>query len=138
MKRMVNGIAKALHTKLHKKLIKENGNAAMCEMCHNPGKAKYQWALKKDREYSSEPDDYFQLCVSCHRKYDFTEEIRTKLKAKKQGEIHNTAILTNDKVREIRELILSGKQLKQIADDFGVHPSTIHNIKSGKRWKHLI
>jgi hypothetical protein len=31
---------------------------------------KFQWARKKGHRYSRSIDDYFQLCVSCHSKYD--------------------------------------------------------------------
>ena len=31
----------------------------------------FEWALKKGREYSDNPEDYYQLCKSCHVKYDF-------------------------------------------------------------------
>lgn len=34
----------------------------------------FQWAKKKGHRYSRNIEDYFQLCVSCHSKYDFNRK----------------------------------------------------------------
>jgi len=55
------------------------GKANFCEFddCRKKS-SKFEWALKKGREYSRERMDYFSLCVSCHRKYDKTEISKAK------------------------------------------------------------
>ena len=47
------------------------GNAKKCENANCLLKSHtFQWAKKTGREYTRNPDDYYQLCVSCHRLYD--------------------------------------------------------------------
>lgn len=50
------------------------------------------------------------------------------------GEAHPKAKLTDDDVIKIRS---DPRMHKLIAEDYGVHPSLIGSIKSGKIWKHL-
>lgn len=136
---VVNGIPKAEHSRLHRRIISRYGLASKCESldCTHKNAKRFEWALKKGRQYSDNPDDYIQLCCSCHRKYDFNEEIRTKLKRKKLGDLHNKSKLTNAQVMDIKVLILSGEMSDKIADTYGVHPTTISNIKTGKTWNYL-
>lgn len=47
------------------------------------------------------------------------------------------AVLTEDKVREIRNRIQIGERNPSIANDFGVSISTIHLIRHGRIWKHV-
>ena len=54
------------------------GKANHCTFCGGLFK-KYQWALKKGFLYERNVNNYLQLCVSCHIKYDFTEEKGTKM-----------------------------------------------------------
>lgn len=136
---MVGGIKKSRHGNLHKRLKEKFGHASKCESenCTHDNPKRFEWALRKGCEYSSDAKDYIQLCCSCHRKYDFNEGIRQKLKAKKYGDKHNAAKLTNEQVLEIKDLILSGQRVDLIAEKYGMHPTTISNIKTGKRWNYL-
>lgn len=62
------------------------GKADHCVNPECPKKSKnYQWALKKGKTYEKNRDNFFQLCCSCHSKYDFTEEQREHLRAIKKG-----------------------------------------------------
>lgn len=66
---------------IHKWINKWHGRASKCESkTHNPNiKAKkYDWALKHGKEYKKDIKVFFQLCRSCHVKYDYTEERREK------------------------------------------------------------
>lgn len=47
------------------------------------------------------------------------------------------AKLTEDNVKTIRELIIEGLRLKQIAAHFTVSISTVSDIKTGRSWQHL-
>jgi len=137
--KLVGGIPKSKHNGFHRKLIKENGNALKCEMetCSHVNPKRFEWALKKGHSYSSNPIDYIQMCVSCHRKYDFNEEIRAKLIAKKVGELHNKAKLKELQVLDILGMIKSGMKNKDIASIYSLDPSTISDIKRGKIWSHV-
>jgi len=74
---------------VHYLLRKNNGKANVCESKDCNGKSlNFDYALKKGREYSDNPKDYIQLCKSCHRKYDFNEDIRKKLSKAKIGKHH--------------------------------------------------
>lgn len=67
---------------LHHWIRKTFGSAKKCEnkKCKYPRKnaagntikepKRYEWALKKGKKYTRNKKDYFQLCPSCHRKYD--------------------------------------------------------------------
>lgn len=50
------------------------------------------------------------------------------------GENHRSHVLNDEKVREIRA---SPASLSQLAKMYGVDPSMISRIKSGKAWKHV-
>lgn len=67
-------------------------------------------------------------------------------KSQSQGKTRKTsrkgrrgvASLTENKVLEIkRQLAAGGKSVAKIADEFGVHSTTINNIKWGKTWKNV-
>lgn len=136
---IVNGITKLEHHKFHYDLKKKFGKADKCEMadCKSISPKHFQWALKKGHSYSSNKEDYIKMCTSCHRKYDFTEEIRAKLKAKKYCENNNNAKLSNANVLKIIDYISEGLPNKEIARLFGIKPTIISNIKTGKRWNKL-
>ena len=70
----------ALHTNIRKRY----GNATHCSNkdCSYPNPKRFEWALKKGREYSLNIEDYIPLCPSCHRKYDFTVEAKKILSEK--------------------------------------------------------
>lgn len=58
--------------------------------------------------------------------------------SKVRGEDCHTAVLTEEKVREIRKLYAEGKlSLKRLAQQFGVTDGTIYQIVSKKTWKHV-
>lgn len=59
-------------------------------------------------------------------------------KNKGVGELNHKAILTDDKVKMICELIISKKYtLKQIGNMFGVSKYAISDIKRKANWKHI-
>lgn len=59
-------------------------------------------------------------------------------KNKGVGENNHEAVLTEKQVIEISELLVQKKYtLKQIGDMYGVHKSTISNIKRKKNWVYL-
>jgi len=55
-----------------------------------------------------------------------------------RGEAVFGAVLTKDKVREIREKVSTGRTYKQLGKEYGVDPGTIYHIKHRKTWKHVI
>jgi hypothetical protein len=58
-------------------------------------------------------------------------------KSRRKGR-RGVSVLTEPKVLEIkRQLAAGGKSVGKIAQEFGVHPTTINCIKFGKTWKHV-
>ena len=57
---------------LHTWLIKKFGKALCCEnpKCEHKPTKRYEWSLLKGKEYERKRENFWQLCVSCHRKYD--------------------------------------------------------------------
>lgn len=53
------------------------------------------------------------------------------------GENNGKAILTEEDVIEIRQLLDQGVYQKDIAEMFGVKQITISNINTGKNWSHI-
>lgn len=57
---------------------------------------------------------------------------------KYRGENHPRAILTEDKVRVIRELYDQGTHPLELAEQYGVHPNTIYGVGRRVNWKHVV
>ena len=53
------------------------------------------------------------------------------------GEAAPQAILNENSVKDIKELIRAGCTNKQLAELFGVHPGTINCIRTGRNWSHV-
>lgn len=54
-----------------------------------------------------------------------------------RGERARASKLTEEKVKEIRRLLALGVMAIRIANDLGVHKTTVSDIKLGKTWKHI-
>ena len=86
------------YNKVHYSLRAKYGKANRCDFkdtCSGISK-NYEWALKKGRDYSDNSEDYYNLCKSCHVKYDFkgvTEKNKKRMselgKSRKGKEPHN-------------------------------------------------
>ena len=55
-----------------------------------------------------------------------------------QGESNGLAKLTEEQVLFIRSKEGARHGLKELADEYGVHPATIYSAKRGRSWKHLL
>lgn len=67
----------ALYAAVHYWLKQNYGKASKCESADCLGISKnYQWAKIRDKKYEKKRENFINLCVSCHQKYDFTEEER--------------------------------------------------------------
>jgi hypothetical protein len=63
---------------------------------------------------------------------------RNQRNRQSKGESHPTAKLTEEKVIEIKHKLNEGNTARSIADEYAVAHQTIHGIKIGKYWKHII
>jgi len=65
---------------VHDWINKHYGKANKCENPNCIGKGKrFEYALRKGYEHDRNIDHYIQLCSSCHRIYDLTEEKRIQI-----------------------------------------------------------
>ncbi len=64
---------------IHNWIYKNYGKAKFCTFCDGLKAKRFEWALKKGRKYEKNIYNFFQLCPSCHRKYDMTKETRMKM-----------------------------------------------------------
>jgi len=67
-----------IYRNTHSNLVKKYGGATICEnrnyrllpfACTRKS-SQFDWAKKTGSNYTLEKDDYYQLCRSCHKKYD--------------------------------------------------------------------
>lgn len=57
------------HVSLFKKINKAWGKANKCELCLRKGLSAYEWS-SKDHKYKFIREQWWQLCETCHKKYD--------------------------------------------------------------------
>lgn len=77
-KTAVERVGVLFYIKVHNWLNNEYGKANKCEICKKD-KPNYHWALKNGMEYDFNKDNFIQLCVSCHRKYDYNEDVAKRI-----------------------------------------------------------
>jgi hypothetical protein len=109
-------------------------------MCIDCGKQAQDWTQKTDTDGRDIYGHYDPRCKKCHWRYDeHLHVIGPGGPSLVHGEQNGASKLTEDDVREIRELLKS-KQLTQwqIASIYGVKQMAISNIHTGKTWKWLI
>ena len=66
---------------IHKWLRLHHGKASKCENenCPQRPTKRYEWALLKGKDYKRDRNNFIQLCTSCHKKYDYTQETKNKI-----------------------------------------------------------
>lgn len=67
-----------------------------------------------------------------------TDEEKRHLSEFFAGSKSNFAILNEQQVAEIKTKLIQGVSVNELADEYGVKPICIKNIKYGSRWKHVI
>jgi hypothetical protein len=87
---------------------------------------------KCDHPYCVNPDHLF---LGTH-----ADNVNDKVSKGRQtrGETNASAKLTDEKVREARELYKNGMKDKQLSLLFGVHESTMRSITRNETWRHLL
>jgi hypothetical protein len=72
-----------------------------------------------------------------NHKHLFHKGIRNKYFINNTGSNNGRTRLTEDKVKQIKILLLNGKKHKDIAKLYDVSKSVVDQISSGKNWKHV-
>lgn len=102
-KTAIQKVGKSLYDKVHKWIKKNYGIASKCEHCGIEDK-RIEWALKKECEYDFRIENFIQLCCSCHRKYDFHEDVARRISKTLTGRSMNKGqIVTPEKREQIRK-----------------------------------
>lgn len=52
------------------------GKASKCNLCDGSTAKRFEWALKRGCAYAKDINNFFELCPSCHRKYDMDASIK--------------------------------------------------------------
>lgn len=68
---------------------------------------------------------------------DNVADMIAKGRVRHAGECNGRARLTADKVREIRVRLARGERKVDIAPDYGVRPSAISSVATGRTWGHV-
>jgi hypothetical protein len=66
------------------------------------------------------------------------DKLRKGREAKVTGEANPRAKLTEHHVNAIIGELASGRTLRSLAEEYGVRINTIHHIKTGRNWRHLV
>lgn len=70
---------------IHKYLARHNTKRGVCSHCDSGRAKRTEWALRKGRTYSRNIDDYIELCSSCHKFYDMTDEAKQNMSKAHRG-----------------------------------------------------
>jgi len=105
----------------------ENGSLPIgyeiCHHCDNPS------CVRPDHLFAGTRKDNVQ---------DMIQKGRRSSSAHGSGERHGMAKLTNDQVVEIRQRKANGESAKELSEKFSINRSTVHDIVTGKSWKHIL
>lgn len=72
---------------IHIWIKKHWGTPDHCDMCRCESASRFEWC-NKDKKYRRVREDWFQLCPSCHRLFDYArirEEVYANLKVQGLG-----------------------------------------------------
>ena len=116
-----------IHSWLDKNFEKLN----KCELCGTTDKKRYEWALKKNYIYEYKRNNFFILCVSCHRKYDETEFSRKNKSISKKGKPAHNKIAINKCDLKTHEVIEKYSSIIEASQNNKILRTSILNNLSG-------
>lgn len=131
---------------VHDWINRHYGKANKCQNpnCKNKSKV-YEYCLKRGREHDRNINNYIQLCRSCHRLYDMTDELKKKLTERIAGKYNENLSLGPISKQKSVVLVEEDKVFesgKQLADYLGCNKSSVYMVLNGKRktiyGKHII
>lgn len=91
------------------------------------------WCLFKSIDFKNKLNNNVENLEWCNQSYNIKHDFKKGNRSLK-GEKNTQAKLTEKIVKEIRK---SNKTQNEIALKYGVHQTTIHLIKSNKRWNFI-
>jgi hypothetical protein len=128
--RPINGSMK--YAALHQRIYRKWGKANHCDNNSNHHTTRYEWASISGR-YIFDRNDWKQLCPSCHRKMDFTEETRVKMSRARRGKDSKRKKTVAQLNRYSGKVIKIFDSITSAALSIKRDRSTIHSCLSGSR-----
>jgi hypothetical protein len=117
------------YVKVHKWIKKQLGAASYCANDRSHKGKRFEWA-NISGEYKFDINDFKPLCPSCHRKMDFTDSQREKLRKINMG---NT-----NRARKVYQFGLDGRLIKEwdmikdANEALGLSTTAICNVLAGR------
>ena len=114
---------------IHKWVNKTYGKANCCSLNKKHKSKVFEWA-NISKKYKRDIRDWIQLCQSCHRKRDWTENQKNILRERNMGNKYH--------VKKIIQMDMNGNFIKEwesgraVAKAFGICPSSVSNLLRGK------
>lgn len=133
-------ISKSEYRVIHSWIQYRYGRASKCEnkKCQRKS-AMFNWCLKKGKKYERKRENFFELCKSCHSKYDFTEEMRKKFSQIRKGK---KILKTRKRVFLFLEdgtFLQEFQAVKDCAKYLKVHPAYVSIYLSQKyKYRHIL
>lgn len=138
-----NQLTPSRYISIHSWIKYHYGKANHCsnQSCTFLNPKRYEYALKKGKEYEKKIDNYIPLCVSCHRKYDFTEQKRQRIGISKLGN-HNRVkpviAMKNEKEHSFPSLRIAGQKLKISEKAISNALNGLAKKSGGYEWRYKI
>ena len=85
-------------------------------------------------QHKADGSHRWHQCPACSHKF---RTLETHYKPEDTGPRRHAAILFPENVAEIRRRVAAGELQKDLADEFGMHPSTISDIVQRETWKEI-
>lgn len=123
----------------HQRLNKYRGRAAM-HLCDHCGKQARHWAQLHETSGLDIQEHYIPLCASCHLHYDRVGESNGHINRTEypRGEDHVRAKVTEEQVREMREIYDAGLMSQRaLGRKYGISGSAARLIVLRLSWAHV-
>jgi hypothetical protein len=124
------GVLERDYNKVHRWLLKKFGKASKCEFCKKTDSVLFEWALIKGMDYSFIRENYMELCISCHRKYDESDISR-----RNKSEAHKGRVSNNTKAVIMYGAGVTEKpflSIKEASLQLGISRTSILNCLKGR------
>lgn len=124
LNRNLNGYQKA-----HRWIYKNHGKATYCTNNSIHRTKRFEWA-NISKNYLFDIKDWKQLCVSCHRKYDYTEEQRIKNSIRSKGNHYRRRSIIQ--MTKFGEIIKKFDSIAIASNKTGIAHKAIGNCLKGR------
>lgn len=94
-------------------------------------KSQIEWALIHGFKHAKDVRHYIPLCLSCHRRYDFSDEVRAKMSAARKGISRPCNWRSIKQISKSGELIATYKSVTEAMNATSVSITAISNVLRG-------